>query len=54
MQHVQQESIFCSVRKIFAGEMPARKPVAEMRPLTEDESRAVAGGPEVEVDIGNG
>ena len=52
MQHAQKESLFSSVRKIFAGETPAQKPVAEMRPLTEDELRAVAGGPEFEV--GNG
>lgn len=52
MQHTQQKSILASVRKIFAGETPAQKPVAEMRPLTEDELRAVAGGPELEVGSG--
>ena len=53
MQYVQQKSIISSDRKLFAGETPAQKSVAEMRPLTEDELRAVAGGPELEVDNGN-
>ena len=48
MQHPKQESILSSVREIFASETPTKKPVAEMRPLTEDELRAVAGGPECE------
>ena len=52
MQHAQQESIFSGVRKLFSGEAPTQKSVAGMRPLTDDELRAVAGGPEVEV--GNG
>lgn len=57
MQAAQHESIFSTVRKAFASESPeskkpARKPVAEMRQLTDDELRAVAGGPELEV--GNG
>jgi hypothetical protein len=52
MQQAQQESIFSSIRKIFAGDAAAQKPAAEMRPLSNDELRAVAGGPEVEV--GNG
>lgn len=52
MQHAQQEPIFSSIRKIFAGETPVQKPVAEMRPLTQDELRAVAGGPECEVGSG--
>ena len=52
MQHAQQESIFSSIRKIFSGETPAQKPMTEIRPLTDDELRAVAGGPEFEV--GNG
>ena len=53
MQHLQQKSIFSSVRTICAAEMPAKKPATEMRPLTEDELRAVAGGPEFEVGNGN-
>lgn len=52
MQQVQQESIFFSVRKVFAGEAPVKKAATEMRPLTEDELRAVAGGPECEVGPG--
>jgi hypothetical protein len=48
----QHESIFSHFRKIFAGETPAQKPVAEMRPLSDDELRAVAGGPELEVSAG--
>ena len=52
MQYVQPESIFSAVRKIFAGEMPAKQAVTEMRPLTEGELRVVAGGPEVEVGAG--
>jgi hypothetical protein len=53
MQHRKQESIRSGIRKIFYSETPAQKPVAEMRPLTDDELRAVAGGPELEVDNGN-
>jgi hypothetical protein len=53
MQNVQHESIFSSIRKVFAGETPAKNIAPEMRLLTEDELRAVAGGPEVEVDNGN-
>ena len=52
MRHVQQESILSRVRKIFAGETPPKKAATEMRPLTEDELHAVAGGPEC--DVGNG
>ncbi|WP_228896147.1 hypothetical protein [Pseudoduganella aquatica] len=52
MQHVQHESIFSTVRKMLAGEAPAKNTAPEMRTLTEDELRAVAGGPELEV--GNG
>lgn len=52
MQHAQQESIFSTVRKIFAGETPAKKAAIEMRPLAEDELRAVAGGPECDVGAG--
>lgn len=52
MQPAKQVSIFSSVRKIFAGETPAQKPVAEMRPLTAEEIQAVAGGPECEVGPG--
>lgn len=54
MQYAQHESIFSTVRKIFAGKTLAKQAVAEMRPLTGDELSVVAGGPEVEVDIGNG
>jgi hypothetical protein len=52
MKRNQQESIFSSVRKAFAGETQAQKPVPEMRALTDDELRAVAGGPECEVGGG--
>lgn len=52
MQHAQHKSIFPIVCRIFAGETPAKQAATEMRPLTGDELRAVAGGPEVEV--GNG
>ena len=52
MQHAQQESFFSSIRKIFAGETPVKKAATEMRPLTENELRAVAGGPECEVGSG--
>ena len=54
MKHAQKESVFSSVRKIFARETLVQKPVTEMRPLTEDELRAVAGGPECEVGGGVG
>lgn len=52
MQHAQQEPILSTVRKIFAGEMPAKQAATEMRPLTDNELRAVAGGPECEVGGG--
>jgi hypothetical protein len=52
MQQLQQESIFSSVRKVFATETPVKQATTEMRPLTADELRAVAGGPEVEVGAG--
>lgn len=52
MQHTQQESIFSTVRKIFAGEKPAKQATTEMRSLTDDELSAVAGGPECEVGSG--
>ncbi|WP_157201632.1 hypothetical protein [Massilia sp. Root418] len=52
MSHVKQECSFASVCKIFSGEKPAQKPLTEMRQLSDDELRAVAGGPEFEV--GNG
>lgn len=54
MQYAQQESIFSSVRKIFSGERPATQATTEMLLLTDDELRAVAGGPEVEINDGNG
>lgn len=52
MQHTQQESILSSVRKIFSGETLVQKSAAEMRPLTDKELLAVAGGPECEVGSG--
>jgi len=52
MQHAKSESIFSAVRKIFAGETPEKQAATEMRPLTDDELRAVAGGPECEVGGG--
>lgn len=52
MQFAQHKFIFSTVRKIFAGEIPAKHVATEMRPLTDDELRAVAGGPEC--DVGNG
>jgi hypothetical protein len=52
MQHTQQKSVIFSLRKFFPHETPAQKPVAEMRALTDDELRAVAGGPECEVGGG--
>jgi hypothetical protein len=52
MEHAQLESAFSSFRKIFAGETPPQQLVAEIRLLTEDELRAVAGGPECEVGSG--
>ena len=52
MLQAKQDSILSCVRKIFAGETPAQKPVAEMRPLTAEEIQAVAGGPECEVGSG--
>jgi hypothetical protein len=52
MQQAQHESIFSSIRKVFAGESPGKNMAPEMRPLTEDELRAVAGGPELEVGSG--
>ncbi|WP_157201631.1 hypothetical protein [Massilia sp. Root418] len=54
MQHEQHKSIFSNVSKFFSDKTPAQKPVTGMRPLTADELRSVAGGPEVEVDNGNG
>lgn len=54
MQHAQQQSLFSAARKIFDGGGSAQKPAAEMRPLTEEELRAVAGGPECEVGGGAG
>ncbi|MYN11132.1 hypothetical protein [Pseudoduganella aquatica] len=52
MQHAQHESIFSNIRKLFTSETPAKNHAAEIRPLTEDELRAVAGGPELEVSAG--
>ena len=52
MQRAQSESIFSTVRKIFAVDKPETQAATEMRPLTDHELRIVAGGPEVEV--GNG
>lgn len=49
MQNTQHQSILSSVRKIFMNETSSKKPAAEMRRLTEDELRAVAGGPECDV-----
>jgi hypothetical protein len=54
MQHTQHESVFSAVRKIFVDEKPAKQGSTEMRPLTNNELRAVAGGPEVEINDGNG
>jgi hypothetical protein len=50
--NMKPESFLSTVRKSLAGEIPAQQAATEMRPLTEDELLAVAGGPEVEV--GNG
>lgn len=52
MKSTEHKSIFSRVGDIFANEKQVKKPVAEMRPLTDHELRAVAGGPELEV--GNG
>ena len=52
MQLLQLESVFSSIRKIFAGETPTQKAATDMRPLTADELRTVAGGPECEVGGG--
>jgi hypothetical protein len=53
MKQTKHESIFSSIRAVIVGETLAKKAAAEMRPLTEDELRTVAGGPEVEVGNGN-
>jgi hypothetical protein len=53
MQQAQQQSLFLSYLKILTSEALTHQAVTEMRPLTDDELRAVAGGPELEVDNGN-
>lgn len=52
MQDERSKSIFASFSNMFANEASAKKPVPEMRPLNEEELRAVAGGPECEVGTG--
>ena len=54
MHVTQHKSLFSAICNVITGVASVKKPVAEMRPLTDDELRAVAGGPEVEVDNGNG
>jgi hypothetical protein len=54
MQENQSKSIFSRFNDISTNEASVKKPAAEMRPLSDEELRAVAGGPEVEVDDGNG
>ncbi|CAN7413723.1 hypothetical protein LJR289_002550 [Pseudoduganella sp. LjRoot289] len=52
MQDKRNKSIFASFSGMFANESLAKKPIPAMRPLNEEELRAVAGGPEC--DVGNG
>lgn len=52
MQENQSKSIFSRFNDIFTNEAPTKKPAAEMRPLNDEELRAVAGGPECEVGPG--
>lgn len=52
MQVNQNKSIFSRFNDIFTNVVSIKKPVLEMRPLKEQELRAVAGGPECEVGGG--
>lgn len=53
MYSTQPTSIFSTFSNIFAlNKASAEKPAVEMRSLNDDEVRAVAGGPELEVGAG--
>lgn len=52
MQDNQSKSIFFRINDIFANEPSIKKPASDMRPLNDEELRAVAGGPECEVGAG--
>lgn len=53
MQNNKHESILAPIRKIFTREVAVEQAAPKMRALTEDELRAVAGGPECEVGSGS-
>lgn len=52
MQVTQKKSILSIFSNVFAHEASTKQPVAAMRPLSDEELRAVAGGPECEVGSG--
>lgn len=52
MRVTGQKSIFSIFSSFVTQEGSTKKPEAEMRPLSEEELRAVAGGPECEVGMG--
>ncbi len=52
MKLQQRKPIFSSIYDIFKSDVASTKTASEMRPLSDEEVRAVAGGPECEVGTG--
>lgn len=53
MQEKKNKSIIARLNDIFSNDTSPQKLVRDMRPLSDEELRTVAGGPEVEVGNGN-